>query len=421
MAVCLLIFGSLADAKKINPKFDLSISERTRLVTWDNSISLADSAQASRTFTRHRTSVMGQWSPNDQFEIVLKFTNEFRHYFTPENTEFTFNEIIFDQLYVNYKNAFGLSGDLTVGRQNIMLGEGFVIMDGSPLDGSRTVYFNAVRFDWRVKPQHQLTAFYTYMDETDNWLPVINSQDQALLEQPEEGFGVYYTGAYNCFNLDLYAIRKNAKANTARPVKSNINTLGMRIKKQHTEFLYGVLESAFQFGKHGDTNRSAVGGYLYEDFTLNEQWYFPHSLRAGAIYLSGQNPDSDKWTAWDPMFARWPKWSESYIYTQVPENGVAYWSNLISLYFSMNFKLDTGLDLLLAYHHLMAEEKTAVATAFPGGTGNTRGDLFIVKFNYKFNERWSGHILFEKLDPGSYYFPGADKANWMRSELMYNW
>jgi len=28
------------------------------------------------------------------------------------------------------------------------------------------------------------------------------------------------------------------------------------------------------------------------------------------------------------LYSRWPKWSELYIYSQVPEKGVAYWTNL---------------------------------------------------------------------------------------------
>ena len=143
--IFIIALGSVTNAKNIHPKFNLSISERTRLVTWDNSISLADSALASRSFTRHRTSVMGQYYPVKNIEIALKLTNEFRHYFDPENTEFTFNETVFDQFYVKYINAFKLPLDLTVGRQNIILGEGFIMLDGNPLDGSRTIYFNAVK------------------------------------------------------------------------------------------------------------------------------------------------------------------------------------------------------------------------------------------------------------------------------------
>jgi hypothetical protein len=54
------------------------------------------------------------------------------------------------------------------------------------------------------------------------------------------------------------------------------------------------------------------------------------------------------------------------------------------------------------------------------GTGKTRGELLITKLTYQLNKYFSGHIIWENLDPGSYYFDGANKANWMRIEFMYN-
>jgi len=52
------------------------------------------------------------------------------------------DEIVFDNLYLDVKNVFGLPLDLRIGRQDFLFtyGEGFVILDGTPYDGSRTVY-----------------------------------------------------------------------------------------------------------------------------------------------------------------------------------------------------------------------------------------------------------------------------------------
>ncbi len=40
----------------------------------------------------------------------------------------------------------GMPLTATVGRQDIIEGVGWLVMDGTPLDGSRTVYFDAARF-----------------------------------------------------------------------------------------------------------------------------------------------------------------------------------------------------------------------------------------------------------------------------------
>ena len=43
------------------------------------------------------------------------------------------------------------------------------------------------------------------------------------------------------------------------------------------------------------------------------------------VGLSGNDPSRPNVIGnWDPLFSRWPQWSELAIYSQVPENGVAY-------------------------------------------------------------------------------------------------
>jgi len=417
-----LSFNSILYCKQINKCFNVEFSERFRFLSWDNAISLADSAQAAKTFTRHRTSFMGRWLPSNNFELGLKLTNEFRYHFVPEGIKFNSDEIFVDQFYIKVISPSKYPITLTVGRQNMMLGEGLIVMDGHPLDGSRSIYFNAARLDWTIKPKHKITAFYSYQTETDDWLPVIHNQEQALVEQPEEGIGIYYTGELNEFRLHAYYIRKNVDSNKVISVKSDINTIGNRLLYPVFGNLDYVIEGAYQFGKRNDSNRSAWGGYTYFNFKPN--WkkyndYLPHSLILGVVYLSGDNPKTNQWEDWDPMFARWPKWSESYIYTQIKEDRVAYWTNIISLYAKAKFRFTANIDLLIDYHHLLALRKPDEKSIFPGGNGKTRGDLLIGKLNYRFNKYWSGHILWEGFIPGDYYFDSADSYNWLRTELMF--
>ena len=122
----LFLFTMITIAQEV-PKIDtpsefkISFSERFRIETWDNAITLSKAANAGTTYDRNRTSLMGQWFPDEQFEAGLMLTNEYRYYFAPTNKIFNLNEIFFDQLYLKYKESFG---SVTVGRQNIVLGEG---------------------------------------------------------------------------------------------------------------------------------------------------------------------------------------------------------------------------------------------------------------------------------------------------------
>jgi hypothetical protein len=400
------------------PLFKLSFSERLRIETWDNSVTLSSAANGGTSYNRNRTSIMGQWFPTENFEAALMLTNEYKYYFAPTNKPFNFHEIFFDQLYLKYKDTFG---SVTLGRQNIMLGEGFIVLEGNPLDGSRSLYFNAGRLDFNIDKTKILTAFVSYVPEKDNILPVISDQNQQLIEQPELGIGLYLSGQFGTTNLQPYYIYKHVYDNDLHKIKSDIHTIGARASMPAADQLALTTEGAYQFGNYGDLNRSAFGGYLYIDYTTKlNKTYLPDVITLGGIYLSGDDPATKNLEGWDPVFSRWPKWSESYIYTLIKEyNGkVAYWSNFASIYGKLKFTLMSDLNLNIDYHHMIAPQ-TASANPFTNGTGKTRGGLLIARLNYKINSNISGHILWENFIPGNYYFEGANRSNWARVEFLF--
>jgi len=408
-----------ADGGNVHPNVYLGFSERLRMVTWDNAITLDETADGGRSFTRHRTCLTGRWLPCDCSELAVKLTNEFRYYFVPEHTDVDFDEIIVDWLYAKWNDMFGYPLSATLGRQNMILGEGFVVMDGHPLDGSRSIYFNAARLDWRLGQRHNLTLFYTYMPEVDDYLPIVHDREFQLIEQPEEGLGIYYAGGINAVNIDGYVIRKNIKAGDGDGPESEINTVGARLQYPLHERLSGTIEGAYQFGEYGTVDRAAHGGYVHLDYKTNWAYYLPQTLTLGGVYFSGDDADSENYENWDPLFSRWPKWSESYIYTMVKEEGVAYWTNLASAYASLKFSFSPEVSANLDYHHLMAPEYANPERSFPGGDGKNRGDLLIGKLTYHISKRLTGHFLWESFIPGSFYFSGADNYTWIRSELLF--
>ncbi|MCB2229772.1 alginate export family protein [bacterium] len=427
LALLLVIgFSSATEAKKINDRWSVNFSERFRLVSWDNAISLDETVDASRTFTRHRSQFGAVWTGSENVGFGLQFANEFRYHVNPTTVDFNFDEIFVDQLYVTLTSPMDQPVTITLGRQNIILGEGFVVMDGHPLDGSRSIYFNAARLDWRPKTGHELTAFASYTKETDELLPVVNKRDQALVEQPEPGMGLYYSGVWSGKDVHAYVVHKRREENSSRPFAAEVTAVGSRLKLplSHSIDLSLVTEAAYQFGKIEDVDCSAYGGYSY--LRYKPAWpvgrfFLPTSVTTRFIYLSGDDPGTADYEGWDPMFARWPKWSESYIYTQVKEAAVAWWTNLISLNVEAQFGLTSRVDLQFNYHHLLAAEKPDPSLDFPGGTGTTRGDLFIGKLTYVFDQYWSGHVLWEGFVPGDFYFEDADSYAWIRAELMYRY
>ncbi len=414
-----ILAGFIQGEDPKDKKLQVHFSERFRFVGYDNSIFLDEANPLTYNFTRNRSSLSLLWTLNKNIEIFAKLTNEFRYYLSPKDMEFDISEVFFDNLYVKITKPGNLPFTLTVGRQNIMLGEGFIVMDGHPLDGSRSIYFNAARTDFFINDKHKITAFYTYVPVTDNLLPIINSIDQYLIEQPESGLGLYYTGKFKPLRLEAYLIHKQVRDTEDIPFKSNIEIMGLRTLVSLSKGLSFTLEGACQTGKFEEFSRSAPGGYMHLDYKIPSIGRIDN-IRVGGIYLGGDDPSTEKIEGWDPVFSRWPKCSESFIYTLIIENNgkVAYWSNLNALYTTIIFKLSTNVNFHLSYYHLGANQKT-INNPFTAGTGKNRGDLYIMKLNFKINKHLSGHILWEDFIPGNFYFDGADTSNWIRFELIY--
>ena len=198
--VFLVTFASLlpvraAENAAADPRLQLFFWERIRQESWDNTMSLNDGGSDSSAYMRLRTSVGGQWRPDETWEVNLRLTNENRLYLAPKSDpklkkNYDFNEVFVDLLNVKWKNPGRLPLTVTLGRQELMLGEGFLVFDGGPLDGSRSAYFNGLRLDCSLNDKNNLMFFFIRQPRTDTLLPVINDKEQAMLEQEEQGSGI---------------------------------------------------------------------------------------------------------------------------------------------------------------------------------------------------------------------------------------
>ncbi len=431
ISIILFVIVSSISGQNNNSKtsdFIFSFLERIRIEMWENTTDLNNLGTANTSYTRFKSSFGFQWNVSNDLIFNTKITNEFRRYISPKNNRFHWNEIFFDNLYLKVDNI--LPGTLTIGRQDISLGEGFLVKDGTPADGSRSVYFNAVKFDLKFDKANSLTLLALYQPFEDKYLPVLNGLDiesssQApntfrVVEQTESGAGAYYSGDFNKTNLQGYYFWKYINFDEKRIVpESEIHTIGGRIKTSVTDMFTFVTEAAFQFGTYGNYDRSAYGGYAYLDYNTNFQLsILPRIVTVGAILLSGDDVTTANNEGWDPLFSRFPKWSESYIYTYGKEYGRnAYWSNLLDIYVKLEFNLLKDIDLILQNHYLNAPEKS-VKTSLLSGEGTIRGNLTTAKLNFIMNDNVTGRFIWEHLEPGSYYYSGADNYNWFQFEMI---
>lgn len=411
-----------AENAAVNSKLKIFFWERIRQESWDNTLSLNENIIDSSAYLRLRTSFGGQWRPDKTWEVNLRLTNENRHYLAPKSDpklkkNFDFNEVFVDLLNIKWNNPGRLPLTVTLGRQELMLGEGFLIFDGGPLDGSRSAYFNGLRLDYSLKNRNNLTFFFVRQPRTDTLLPVINDKQQPLLEQEEQGLGFYFSGRLKKTTLDAYLFRKDTFQNGLLPAGA-VHVAGGRALVPFTEKLSLTGEGALQLGTLGDDKRSGLGGYFHLDYKCGRRFPLPAQLTLGGIYLSGDDPETARHEGWDPAFSRWPKWSDSLIYLMARETRVADWTNFISLYANLLFEPLEKVRLNLAWHRLTAPRKTP-PSALLSGSGRSRGDLFIVKITYELDKNLAGRFIWENFRPGNFYIAGADAYNWVQFELFF--
>jgi len=433
-------------------KFSWGGVERIRHEYWENWKDMNNSAGDNRNFFRFKTSLWGQWDYDKDFSLYAKLTDEFKAYTeflgtSPANPDksstkkgyyFDINEVVFDNLYMDIRNFLDLPVNLRLGRQDFLgaYGEGFLIMDGTPQDGSRTFYFNAAKASWNVNDTNTIDLIYINDPRDDDILPIINEvkmerrsapnldkMPQPLNTTDEQAAVLYWKNkAKKDLSLEGYYIYKtedNWGGAGVQAQKAKINTIGSFAKYSFAPFaLRGQL--AFQFGNSGSNDVQGMGGYLYLDRDFKDARLSPKAS-IGYIYLSGDDPHTSKVEGWDPLFSRWPWISELYLLSMSAETKVVgYWTNLSVLRVELSLKPTQKTKLTFWYNYMRANEQInpsiAVANIF-SGTGKERGHMPQVRLDYAFNKNIAAYLLAEYFIPGNFYL-NKDEALFTRAEVQ---
>lgn len=211
------------------------------------------------------------------------------------------DEILFDNLYVDSKNTAGLPLELKVGRQDLLdYGEGFVIFDGTPEDGARTFYFDAVKVVLNPDGNYKVDLLWISDQLRDRALPSWYDEEtgKRKLNTTDEQSAVAY-GRLKCgthLQLEPYYMYKREQATTVPFANENsalkLNTFGSRLVYTFGSGWKIRGEYAQQFGTYdsGD-NRAGHGGYAYFGRTFEHVALKP-SFDLSYVYLSGDNPST---------------------------------------------------------------------------------------------------------------------------------
>jgi len=411
--IVLSFLSTPAYALKEGETYKIGGDFRLRQVFFDNIMDLNNDTDDDFNFFRFRLRLFGEFAPSETFRLYTRITGEPRYYIDPDlDDNFIRDEFVVDNLFIEFK-----TGDSTtrIGRQDIIQGSRLLILDGTPLDGSRTIYTDAVRQIFKFDNLN-LDIFLSHV-ESDDPIGKINNQDMLLTEEDEELHGIMASGKIND-DIDLegyYYFHKIDPDGTDR----RSNTIGGRILGNFSEEVTYSGELAYQFGDlAGNDIDTGLAGEIALNYKPMDMQYDP-KFKLSYTYLPGEDPNSIDSEEWDPLFGRWPRASELYIYTYVPEKSVAYWANIQMLTLQCGIVPKEKLSLAGSINFMRANENPLEGTSIFGG-GKNRGWLYTLKTVYNFTDSLQGHLLYEHLDPGNYYAAeNQDNGYFFRYELLY--
>jgi len=420
--------GSAALAQETAPKTTLELGGEFRLrwEDWDNNRDFNDASTAaasdSQVNWRFRGRAWAKWNPTPDLEIMAGVTTEPRKITRPDVSK-NYREVFFDVLYLDYK--FNQDWSIKAGRQNLVLGEGFIVFEGSPRDGSRCLYLNAI--DVTRNFGNSKLEFIAISDpRREKYLPVLNQAPYPppnLIEWDEQALGAYYTNkelkdttleGYYFYKAEKNDYRHDA---TGQPDRS-LSTLGAHAVvglgggwSVNGEFATqrGRQDASAYIANDESKGIAACGGYAKVKKAFDASWKPTVSL--GYIGLSGDDPTTSKIEGWDPLFSRWPKWSELFVVTQINEKGVSYWTNTAMWELEARCSPANFLDLRATYYKMSANQTVT-------RTNKNRGDLWEVRADYRIGPSVKGHLVYEHLAPGDFYV-GQDSAFFLRFEIGY--
>ncbi len=414
--------------------FDL----RTRYVHLDNVTDLGLNVypDSANTFFRIRGRIWTAYGITSNLQAYARLTNESRIYLGCDDCRSKIDETIFENLYLETRNPLGLPLAVRLGRQDLFYGDGFLICDGGPLDGSRTAYVNGIVITGKI-PLWAFDILAVYDPRMEEYLPRIRSQHRKIIENDELIAGVMLRrldedGRSRGF--EPYFLYKEEARSQAR---SDIYTVGAAFEIP-TGWARLSGEIAYQGGRPATiirpeeslvarvettsvTRIAGLGGKV--SLSKRFKLAIPAQLTAGYLYLSGDDPKTrGKFEGWNPILGRWPKWSELYIYTLMLESdaqpmnqGIAYWQNLVSPYLKLAVLPTPYIRLDASYMWLDADKSVFFDRRLAGHTH--RGELLTFRLSLNIEGIIGGHMLLEHFTPGDFYPEDAEAASFFRIEL----
>ena len=354
------------------------------------------------------------------------------------------DDIELDLAYITLNDIYGYPFSLTIGKQELLYGEGFLVGDGvrpGTIDSLGTVYqydnrkaFEAIKAVWDYEP-HQIDLFVAKIIEGAAVAPVAVAAPVAPWSngvQPVDSdvdlYGLnwnYDGGMYGLWDLGLFYARSNIVVASDGENQTwalslrgegtipqiNVGTLALKgeIVKE-----WGTVEPGMQpvTAATGDIeNLNAWGGYVEGEYTFDNV-YAPY-LGLGYIFMSGDNDDSDAIEQFNPL-------CEDETYGQIAEviYSQQYWQGTgdTSMTNASIWKLSAGVNptenttLDLTYYSLSASQPIWAWTGDADDQNQYIGSEYDVTFNYNYSEDVTFGVMYALFIPGKFFEEGASEV-----------
>jgi hypothetical protein len=396
-------------------------------------------------YFRFRGRVFTSITPIDDVSVNVRLTAEPREWMLPAGyTSFKGSEGmawyygIFDAMNVQWRNVATLPLTVTVGRQDLFLGDGWLVAEGTPNDGSWTTYIDSARLTYNFKEQHTTVDAIGIIQNAWNnaWIPIINASGAyRLTDQNEKGaiLQVANTSIPEA-NLTGYFIYKHDDQEDPVGDNADIYTFGGRVSGQVQEHWKYSVEGAYQCGQKQDNdlnkvvngvpsnpylapsaqtagfrNINAYAGNTKLTYQFNDS--FNNQLSLSYEFISGDNPNTKNDEMFDVLWGRWPRWGEIGLYMYANETRIGQEGNLHRFGPTWSVSPTKKMVFSASYYALFSDQNASTRAAAPTATapdlftqsGNFRGHFAQAVLKYTFSKHVNGHLWGELLFPGDYY------------------
>jgi len=329
------------------------------------------------------------------------------------------SEGVIDLLNCKWKNAFGLPLRLIMGRQEIEMGDGWLIFDPSPLDGSRTQYFNAARGTLQLSAHTTLDLIFVDLPAFDG-LPVLNNQHTALAEQSERGRIVYLSsGTSSSSQADAYFIQRDMHRVLANGDDGQFSAAGARVVGMVSPDWQVKAEAVYEFGTKDDRELRAWG-------SIGQATWFARDAGNNQFYLvaealSGDRPGTSQDEQFDALWGRYPRWGEVPALVYALETRIGQFGNMLRIGPGWSFSPAKAYNITLNYDAIWALEYNRGTTGgLFSAVGRFRGHAVQSFFRYRLSNRWRALLQGESFLPGDYYATGKRATvTFLREELAW--